>query len=673
MPDTHEIVELREGGDVRAAVVLPGHDARVRLLLASGREMLVPRSRIILRTGETLEGSGARLATALGAWEALADDLARTVDVPALHDLLAGQDDPGREQSLRDLAGLALADEGGLARAAVHRALAAAGAWFRFSGDAFAARPREEVDAELAKIERAATLARERVATVAAARARLRGEPAEIPPGGGKFLRALRDVALLGDQSKLRKEAVALASEIEQRDDLTSLTGEHAFDMLVALGEFSPDENLALLRAGVTETFPDEVLVEAAEAARRDIFDGRRDLRAIEIVTVDDEHTREVDDGVSWEPRPFGVRLGVHIADAAHFVAQGSAVDRDAEARATSYYIPGRKIRMLPPVLSEDAASLVEGQDRPALSFFADITPHGEILRFEVEETIIRVRRRMTYEDCERALVGEGGPDWLPPLAELASRLEQERLDRGATPIRAHEVDITFDDAGDPVIELVDPGRPARVLVAELMVLTNRLAAQWCQSRGLPAIYRKQSPPTGAAPPPPRDRIDPLAAHEFRRTLSRTEVSLEAGPHAGLGVPCYLQATSPLRRYQDLVQHRIIKASLRGQPLPFSREELMGLAHLTEQAGRQARGIETETDRYWILRALEMRTGDTFDALVLRAESRHTLVQLLDFGYITPLASRPDHAPGQRLRVRVRASRPRRATLTLEEVTEGRG
>src|SRR5439155_283577 len=126
----------------------------------------------------------------------------------------------------------------------------------------------------------------------------------------------------------------------------------------------------------------------------------------------------------------------------------------------------------------------------------------------------------------------------------------------------------------------------------------------------LPAIYRKQSPPTGTASPPPRDRIDPVAVFEFRRSLQRTEVSLEPGPHAGLGVPLYFQATSPIRRYQDLAMHRVMKAALRGSPSPYSREELQAIALSTEQAGRRARLVETETDHYWILRYLERRVGD---------------------------------------------------------------
>lgn len=661
------IVELREGGEVRAAAVLPDSDSRLRLVFGDGREMRVPRSRIVHDTGETVSASRPEtVAAALKAWEDSAERRSLDVDVKALHELLAAENSSA-PLGLADLAALALGDETGSSRAAVHRALAAATAWFRFSGDAWTPRPADEVEAELAKRRHAEQLERERADFVAAARARLRGATDSLPPGSAKFLRALRDVALNGDQSRMKKEAGALADELEARTGGAGLSDEHAFEILVALGEMARDENLALLRAGVPLDFPPEIVAAAEEAGRRPIGE-RTDFRSLEIVTIDDESTTEIDDGVSLQRTPRGLRIGIHVADAAHFVDLGTALDLDAEARATSYYLPDCVIKMLPPVLAEGPASLVAGVDRAALSFLVEVTPHGEVLDFTVAESVVRVSERMTYEDCEAALEGRRGPSWMKDLAGLAKELEAQRLEAGATPIRAHEIAIHFGDDGEPVVTLVDPGRPARVLVAELMVLANRLLAQWCRDRGLPAIYRKQAKPSGAAPPPPRDRVDPLAAFEFRKTLQRTEVSLEPGPHAGLGVECYLQATSPIRRYQDLAQHRIVKAALAGRPLPYSREQLQAIASSTEAAGRQARQIETETDRYYILRVLERRIGDVIEAVVVRSEPRQTLVELVDFALVTPLAHRPDHARGQRILVRVRASKPRRGALVLEHV-----
>jgi len=662
------VVEIREGGEVRAAAVLEGGE-RMRLLLRDGREIRVPRSRVVHDTGDVLHAAPGSEAAAVAAWESAADRRASDVDLRSLHELLMAEGASADALTLHDLAALALGEDTPVARSALHRAMARPNSWFRFSGTTWSARTPEEVQAELDKQQRQQDLVRERLGFLEAARKRLAGESVEMPAGSSKFLRGVREVALLGDAAKTKKDAATVIAEIEGRPESPNPTAEHALELLVRLGVLARDENLALLRASVPIDFSPEVLEEAARCAARPPGEPRVDLRGLEIITIDDISTTEIDDGVSLEATPRGFRLGIHISDAAHFIDKGSILDDDALARATSYYLPERSIRMLPAALSEVAASLVCGEDRPAVSFLVDVTPHAEILGFEIQESVVRVARRMTYEDCERDLAGEARTAWLPRLGELAAVFEAERLAAGATPIRAHEVNITFDAAGEPQIGLIDPGRPARHLVAELMVLANRLVATWCRDRGIPAIYRKQAAPNGSAPPPPRDRIDPVAAFEFRRSLQRTEISLEPGPHAGLGVPAYLQATSPLRRYQDLAVHRQIKAAVRGEPLAHSREELLAVAASTEQAGRLARSIETETDHYFILRALERRLGDTIDAVIVRRDDRHSLVELLDYAFITPLARRPDHERGKQVRVRVRGSRPRRGQLTLEEVT----
>lgn len=666
----HALVEIRDAGAARAAAVLSDTDGRLILLLADGRQLRVPRSRVVHEAG-ALGGTTTEpaLRQAIADFERDASDRVAAIDLATLHELIAS-DDGAVDLSLSDLATLALGEDSPVCRAAVHRAMAAPNAFFRYTGAAWQAKTRDEVEADLERDRKARELEEERRRFVAAARARLAGGTAELPEGSAKFVRSLRDVAIFGDAARLRREASTIWSEIRGRPQAEPPGAEDAFDALVALGVLHRDENLPLLRAGVRVEFPPEVLEEAARLAATPIDQGRLDLRGVEIVTIDDVSTLEVDDGISLETTRRGLRIGIHISDAAHLVPAGSLTDDEALQRATSYYLPERSLRMLPPCISERAASLVVGEDRPALSFLVETSPHAEVVGFEIARSVVNVARRMSYEDCETALDGGPGPAWLRSLDELSRELERIRLDAGATPIRAAEVAIAFDAAGEPIIGLIDPGRPARRLVSEMMILANRLAAEWCRDRGLPAIYRKQPPPTSVVPPPPRDRMDPVAANDFRRTLQRTSVSLEPGAHAGLGVAAYLQATSPIRRYQDLAMHRVIEAALAGRPSPYSREELQGIATSTEQAGRLARQVETETDHYWILRHLERMLNDVVPAVVLRVEDRRTWIELLDFAFVTTIAPRPDHVKGKELHLRVRAAKPRRGLLTLEELSK---
>jgi exoribonuclease-2 len=673
MLEPHTIVELREGGEVRAAVVLSETDGTVRLLTANGREVRVPRARIVHATGHPVAASHAgstSVAEELRQWERDASAQATGVDLDELYRLFAESSDPASalsELSLGDLALLALGRDDARSRAALHRALAAPNPFFRFDGRHWQALPAEEVEREREKLRKAAELAQQRARLLEVARQRLDGARPPWPEGSEKFLRAVRELAIEGEAARSKKEAAAFVAELVAAAQ--TLTPEAAFALLVRLGVFHADENLALLRAGVREDFPPEVLAEASELVRRPLdLSSRLDLRGLEVVTIDDATTLEVDDGVSFEPIHAGVRIGIHIADAAHFVLPGTLVDEEALARSTSYYLPDRTIPMLPPVIATDAASLVEGADRPSISFLVDVTPHGELIRSEVRDTAVRVTRRLTYEDAEAALDGAGAPSWLPALGTICAALEQQRLAAGASPIRAPETLITFDEAGEPVIHLVDPGRPARRLVSELMILANRIAAEHCRSRGLPAVYRRQAAPVEDVPRPPLDRYDPVAVARFRRVLARTEVSLEPGPHASLGLPVYLQATSPIRRYQDLAVHRVIKASLRGAPPPHSREQLQVIAACTEQAGRQARQVETETDEYWVLRHLERRAGQTLRARVVRVDDRRTFAEVEDYARSFPIAKRPDHVPGKEILLRVRSARPRQGSATFEEV-----
>ena len=675
---TRPLVEIREGGEVRAAAVVEKGGGRLRIVLGDGRELRIPLNRVLDRGGEieVAEDAGSvGIGEAVTEWERRAAERGREVDLGELHDLLVAEHGAGAQVDLADVAPLVLGDALPESRAAVHRALATRNPWFRFDGKRWLVRPRTEVDRELERQAEREQKARRRAEFVDAAQARLRGEEQELPEDSEGFLQALRDVAVEGEASKLRKEAGALASEIRGTPP-GHLSPDVAFELLVDLGEFAPHENLELLRAGLRMSFPPEVLAEAAASAARpvELSPGREDLRRLDLVTIDDAGTKEIDDGLSFEKRPDGFRLGIHIADASYFIDRDSRVDEEARARSTTYYLPEGSVPMLPEVLGEGAASLNEGEDRPALSFLVELTPHAEILSSRVTPSLVRVARRMSYEDCEAVLAEEASAEdeerwsWLRRVERLARSLESDRIAAGSTPIRAPELSIRIREDGEPDVRVVDPGRPARKLVSEMMILANRLAAQSCADRGALAIFRKQGPPSGNAPAPPVDRYDPVLVNAFRRTLQRTEISLEPGAHAGLGLSAYLQATSPLRRYQDLVVHRIMKAFLAGEPAPYSRAELQQLADSTEAAGRQARLVEGATDEYWILRSYENRIGDVIEGVVLRSDHRRTFVELVDTAHRAAVPSRDGHEPGQVLRLLIRSAHARRKSLSLEEV-----
>jgi len=699
-----ELVDLYDEGGIVCAVVLGEEKGRLRVVTERGKEMRVASSRVALRTGETVAlpsvaGAQAGAAAAAAARHAQAAAGRRSeIDLAALWDVLV--DEPQRH-TLAGLASLALGSDDGVARSALARALQEDRTHFTRKADDFEPRTREHVDDTQRREAAESARARRREEFVERARAALRDGPLPPPRPAEALSDPHRDhiaqlveLAVVGDEASSRREAVSL---LDDAGAPGGLSGERAFLLLRALGLFHDHENLFIHRFHLRTSFPAEVLESARQTAARAIdLEGRRDLRHLTAFTIDDERTTELDDALSVEtpPQPGGepagaaVRLGIHIADPGCFTTAGDPVDREAMARAATYYFPEMKIPMMPSDVAEKAASLVAEEDRPALSFLVTLSPLGEVLASEIVPSVIRSRARLTYEQADSLLEEPSLPARegaareeiaaaLSRLRPLCDALESARVADGAVVIRAAEVDIRVDEAATIVIRRIDDRGASRRLVAEAMILANRLAAQFCSARGIPAIYRRQAPPleagpatqaptvSGAAAVP--EEYDPVAVRLLRRRMRRGETSLTPAPHSGLGLPAYLQATSPIRRYQDLVVHRQIKAHLRGEPLPYDGEALARIAASTDEAERAAREAERGTDEYWILRHYEERIGREVEGVIVSADARRTEVELTDTLHAAHLAPRPDHQPGRRLKLTIEASRPRAGRLVLRE------
>jgi len=682
-----ELVDLFDEGGLVSAVVTGDEKGRLRVVTESGKELRVTLSRVAHRAGGASITHAADAASRHG--EAARARLAE-IDVPALWEVLVEQ--PQRIP-LGALAELALGEDAPVTRSAMLRALLADRTYFTRKGDDFEPKPREHVE-EAIKRE-AALRAREALHEefVDAARSALAGTPAGDGAGiAGRFgqihretIADLVETALVGDEAPSRRNAVSILDEAGVPQGPTQ---ERAFRLLVALGLFQEDENLSIHRFRLRTAFPPEVEQEAvADAARPVDVTERRDLTGLPAFTIDDDLTTEVDDAITVETAGGAFKLGIHIADPSHFVPIGGRVDTEALSRAATFYFPDLKLPMMPRVLAEEAASLVAGEARPALSFLVTVSPLGEVIDSEIVTSIIRARVRLTYEEADRLIArptaaeGDGSPDeWIAAalrrLRLLTGALEAERVSAGAVTIRAAELDLRVSKAGEILVRRIDDRGPSRRMVSEAMILANRLAAAFCMKRGIPAIYRRQAPPTEpladppAAPPPSdEDVYDPVAVRALRRRMRRGEVGLQPAPHSGLGLDAYTQATSPIRRYQDLVVHRQIKAALAGVPLPYDEEALARIAATTEEAEKAAREAERTTDEYWILKHYQLREGSEVEGIVVWADARRTEVELTDTLYTATLPAGTGKVPGQRIRFVIEASRPRARRLALREVT----
>lgn len=683
---TGDLIDLYDDGDLVCGVVVAEEKGRLKVVTESGKEVRITASRVAHRAGSS---AGDRPKDAAATHARAAAARVREVDLTALWEVLAGE--PQRFD-LAGLSALALGEDSPVTRSAMLRALSGDRTYFTRKGDLYEARPRDQVEEILRRRVTEARRAERRAAFLDAAREAL-AAAAPVPrrEGGGgldaDLVADLVELALSGEEAAARREAVALLDEARAPDGPPE---ERAFRLLRALGIFAEDENLAIHRFHLRTSFPPHVEAQARRAAASaPSAPGRADLRDLCAFTIDDEATTELDDALSVEAvaGPGALRMGVHIADPGSFIEIGDAVDQEAMARAATYYFPDGKLPMLPPCLGDDAASLMPGADRPALSFLVTLSLLGEILDVSITPSLIRSRGRMTYEAADAILAGGSIPGPLPGQAEaiaealgrlrpLCEVLEADRIAAGAVVIRAPEVEVKVDPRGAISIRRIDERGPTRRLVSEAMILANRLAADFCVGRGLPAVYRRQAPPAdaesvAASRPPdaasPELSYDPVAVRAQRRRMRRGEVGVSPGPHHGLGLARYTQATSPLRRFQDLLIHRQIRASLRGAEPPYDAEAVARIAAGTEEAERAARDAERGAQEYWILKHYDGLVGREVEAAVLAADPRRTEVELADTLYVASIAPRPGHAPGLRLRLLVEASRPRARRLTLRE------
>ena len=411
------------------------------------------------------------------------------------------------------------------------------------------------------------------------------------------------------------------------------------------------DEPLGLYRRGVALEFPSAAVQEAAALSFPDSTQARRDLTGLPVFTIDEATTRDIDDGLSLGPLGEGYLLGIHISDASPLVAPGSTLDVEAYRRMSSLYLPERTIPMLHRRLCEEMGSLSPEQPRHALSLLVSLGRDYQVLEWEAVPSVVRSWARLTYDEVDRALEGVESPQaaTLRTLHDAARTLREKRLQDGAVEFRRPELKVWVKDDGEIGVKVEGP-TPARRLVAEFMVLANRLLAEFCRERGIPAVFRHQ----------PKVSLDDLPeANETvwtylaLRRMRPGELSVDPKPHGTLGLQAYLQATSPLRRYPDMVlQRQIVHHLQHGAPL-YDRETLASLLYPAEMRLRELARAEDERTRYWFLKHLRDRISSEFEATVLERRGHHALVELAEFPYRASLYLVHPMEPGEVIRMRL--------------------
>jgi ribonuclease R len=515
--------------------------------------------------------------------------------------------------------------------------------------------------------------------------------------------------------------------------------------------EFGVDVEIMIRKYHLPHRFPPEVLVAADQApqfiseAERE---GRRDFRSVPIVTIDGETAKDFDDAVYVERlRGGNYLLQVHIADVAHYVRPGTALDHEARLRGTSVYFPDRAVPMLPLELSNGICSLNPRVDRLTMSALMEIDAQGRIVEYELMPGIIRSAERMTYTAVRDVLAADPAAcqryaalvDEFKLMEELALVLNRRREARGSIDFDLPEPEIEFDEHGRMIGVTRSERNIAHRIIEEFMLAANETVAEFLEGKGVAALYRIHEKPDPKKvlefediaasfgyslgielPSRPRLRVpgrdererypryyehekaieleissrhyqrlteriagkpeERILSYLMLRSLKQARYSEENTGHFALAAPTYTHFTSPIRRYPDLIVHRILKAQLAAEggsasggipahkhlrperkpsrrPPPSSRsqqgvaggafvnpEELHALALETSEAERRGADAERELMEWKKILFMAGRLGDEFEALIISLTKHGFFVELTDLfveGFV-PLANLTD-------------------------------
>ncbi|WP_420644374.1 RNB domain-containing ribonuclease [Candidatus Leptofilum sp.] len=415
----------------------------------------------------------------------------------------------------------------------------------------------------------------------------------EFLPEDGRFL---QEIAAVGMGQQERSQVLRNLNQSE--------TPENAHALLLRLGYWKESVNPYPSRLGVNGSQPDYPIPALPE-------EERRDLTHLTAVAIDDTGSRDPDDALSWESG----RLWVHIADVAALIPPNSPADLEARARGANLYLPEGTIHMLPEAATSTLA-LGLADTSPALSFGLDVEPDGTITNVEIVPSTVRVTR-LSYSEAQERL------DDFPfrELLAIAQAFEAQRVANDAVQIDLPEVKIRLNEAGEVEIRPL-PALQSRDLVREAMLMTGEAVAQFAQQHNIPMPFTTQDPPTELV-----EGETPSANFARRKTMTGSQPGLLPGRHAGLGLDQYVQATSPLRRYLDLVVHQQLRAFLRGDPLLDEQAvtERVGAAYAISGDVRYA---ERLSNAHWTAVYLSQNPEWTGEGIVIDRRGKRDLILL---------------------------------------------
>ncbi|MCS7170703.1 MAG: ribonuclease R, partial [Aquificaceae bacterium] len=416
---------------------------------------------------------------------------------------------------------------------------------------------------------------------------------------------------------------------------------------------------------------PDEVLKEA-ESIKLDPEEPktRKDLRDQLCFTIDPEKARDFDDAVAIEKTSEGYRLWVHIADVSYFVKENSPIDKEAFKRGFTFYLPDRALHMLPEKLSADLCSLKPNEDRLAFTCEMLFDEEGRLLNYDIYESVIRSKARLTYEEALRLIVGDPALEAkygelvksLRIMEDLYRVLAKVRWEKGSIDFDLPEAELVVDEYGEPVAVMPYERHVAHRIIEQFMVSANETVAMHLENAGYPCLYRVHEKPD---PTKVENLLEILAGLGYRvkkpslspkffqkiiedfegrpeenlvrfltlRAMKRAHYSPHNVGHFGLASEHYTHFTSPIRRYPDIIVHRLLKKAIRGEDIDYEKTlaylEMAGM-HLSQQE-RLAEEVEREAINRLKARFMKSHIGEEFEGIITGVVSFGFFVEIQEY------------------------------------------
>ncbi|KAM7265767.1 hypothetical protein ACFE04_003450 [Oxalis oulophora] len=456
-------------------------------------------------------------------------------------------------------------------------------------------------------------------------------------------------------------------------------TSSSAVHLLIDIGYFPVHVNLDVLKLNIRTDHSADIL-SAAASLLSDSFDrdedNRTDFTHLKVYAIDVDEADELDDALSATRLQDGrIKVWIHVADAARYVQPGTEIDKDALRRGTSVFLPTGTYPMFPDKLAMEGMSLKQGEHSNAVSVSVVLHSDGSIAEYSVHNSVIKPTYMLTYESATELLhMNLEEEAELKILSEAATLRFQWRCQQGAVDTATLETRIKVVNPEDPEpsinLYVENQADPAMRLVSEMMILCGEVIATYGSSNNIPLPYRGQ----------PQSNIDtsvfahlpegPVRSSALIKIMRAAEMDFRNPVrHGVLGVPGYVQFTSPIRRYMDLLAHYQVKAVIRGESPPFSAGQLEGMASIVNMQVRVVRKLSNTSLRYWIIEYMKRQPkGRKFHALILKfIKDRIAALLLTEVGFQATAWVANGTQIGDEVEVRVEEAHPRNDDLSLKQ------